>query len=341
MDGAAGAGAGAQHRRQARRRGQRHAAPASTATAAWKLAVGEFAVERGRVAFEDRSIAVPASLDVRDIAVQLRGWTLDGADAAPFRVAARVAVPEGRANAAPGSRAAAGSGVVGSLEATGELKGFADGLAQSAQASLLLRDLPLHLFDPYLDTMLNIDVHKAQTSFKGAVRWERRAGGPVLSLRGDATIDEFRASNESTERAAGQRGLARVRGTASSGRELLSWKSLSLRGMDLALAPGAPTRLAVAETTLDDFFARLVLDESGRLNLQDIARGEPVAGNGTPGSVAASAAASSAAGASASSAAGVPGAAEQAPILELGPITVVSGRLKYTDRFVRPNYSAD
>ena len=98
--------------------------------------------------------AVYPSLDVRDIAVQLRGWTMDGVAAAPFRVAARVTVPEGRSGAAVGSRAAAGSGVVGTLEASGELKGFADGVPKAAQASLLLRDLPLHLLDPYLRIVL-------------------------------------------------------------------------------------------------------------------------------------------------------------------------------------------
>jgi uncharacterized protein involved in outer membrane biogenesis len=70
--------------------------PAAAASAAptgtdmpWKLAVAEFAIDGGQLAFNDRALAVPASLDVRDLAVQLRGWTLDGGAAAPFRVAAR------------------------------------------------------------------------------------------------------------------------------------------------------------------------------------------------------------------------------------------------------------
>ena len=63
-----------------------------------------------------------------------------------------------------------------------------------------------------------------------------------------------------------------VRDGARPARQLLNWKSLSLRGIDLAMAPGAATRLGVAETALSDFFARVVLDENGRLNLQDVAR---------------------------------------------------------------------
>ncbi len=68
-----------------------------------------------------------------------------------------------------------------------------------------------------------------------------------------------------------RRGLAMVR-EAGSGPPLLNWKSLSLRGIDIALAPGAPARVTIAETALSDFFARVVLDEEGRLNLQQVAR---------------------------------------------------------------------
>ena len=187
--------------------------------------------------------------------------------------------------------------------------------------------MPLHLLDPYLDDLLDIDVQKAQTSFKGDVRWARAASGTSVMLRGDATIDDFRATNAATDRAAGPRALAMVR-EGSGGRQLLNWKSLSLRGIDLAMAPGEATRVSVAETALSDFFARIVLDENGRLNLQDVARVTP--------------AAPAASGASAPAA--VPGSASaSAPAAdrEMGPIAVVGGRVNYNDRFVKPNYNAN
>ncbi len=59
---------------------------------------------------------------------------------------------------------------------------------------------------------------------------------------------------------------------ATTARQLLNWKSLSLRGIDLAIAPGKATRFGVESTALSDFFARVVLDENGRLNIQDVAR---------------------------------------------------------------------
>src|SRR6185369_6479224 len=74
----------------------------------------------------------------------------------------------------------------------------------------------------------------------------------------------------------------------------------------------------------------------GRLNLQDVAR--PTA-----------AAASAASGASASASAPVavvraaPAGSTQAPapIVKMGPIAVVGGRVNYNDRFVKPNYNAN
>jgi hypothetical protein len=296
------------------------AAPASGTAGGWKLALGDLAIDKGRVRFADHSLGEPVALDVSELALQVHGWALDSPTGAPFRIAARVAVPAGP------SGKAVGSGVVGSVDARGELKGFADGMPSSAKAKLLLKDLPLHLLDPYLDAFLDIDVQKAQASFKGDVAWERRGAGTSLRLRGDATIDDFRAANAASDRAAPQPALAMVRAAAPT-RQLLDWKSLSMRGIDVAMAPGAPPRIAVAETALSDFFARIVLDENGRLNLQDVARSPATA---TPPASAASAASPVAAAASGS-----------APIFEFGPIVVVNGRVIYNDRFVKPNYTAN
>ena len=269
------------------------------------------------------------ALDVLDLAVELRAFAVDSATTAPFHVSARVSVPAG-----PTGKAV-GSGVVGSIDVRGELAGFTAGVPPSGRAAVLVKDLPLHLLDPYLDDVLDIDVQKAQTSFKGDVRWARAAAGTSLALRGDATIDDFRATNAATDRAAGPRALAMVR-EGSGGRQLLNWKSLSLRGIDLAMAPGEATRVSVAETALSDFFARIVLDENGRLNLQDVARAD-AGGRGAGGERRVGA------GGRVAPARGAPEAParRRRPIVKMGPIAVVGGRVNYNDRFVKPNYNAN
>jgi uncharacterized protein involved in outer membrane biogenesis len=310
------------------------AAPVSARGVAggWKVALGDLAIDKARVAFADRSRDEPVALNLSDFALRVHGWALDAAGTVPFRVSGRVAVPAGA------SGKAIGSGVVGSIDVRGEARGFSGGVPTSATARLLLKDLPLHLVDPYLHAFVDIDVQKAQTSFKGDVAFEHRGNesGPRLRLRGDASIDDFIAASAPLQAPAADRAAAAAN-EALAARQLLNWKLLSLRGIDVALAPGAPAHVAVAETSLTDFFARIVLDERGRLNLQDVARAPAAA----QGAVAAASAASPTPAVVAAASAPPLSSPGLAPLFEFGPIVLVNGRVNYTDHFVTPNYSAD
>ena len=308
------------------------------AAAPWRIILGDLSIDKGRANFADRSLAVPAALDVIDLGLQAHGWALDTLSSVPFHLTARVAVPAGP------SGKAVGAGVVGSVDARGELKAFVFGVPANASAALLLKDLPLHLLDPYLDNLFTLDVQKAQTSFKGDIVWASSAAGASLAVRGDATVDDFRATSTVGDRTAPRSGLAMVR-EGPPGQQLLNWKSLSLRGIGLAITPTKPTRLTVAETALSDFFARVELDETGRLNLQDVARASaPAATADAANAATAASGATTAGGASTSSAtAAAAGAASSGPaaIVSFGPIAVVNGRIAYNDRFVKPNYNAN
>jgi hypothetical protein len=176
----------------------------------------------------------------------------------------KVAVPAG-----PSGRAAAPASSAAST-ARGELKGIVAGVPQSGERDARPQGPAAAPARPYLDAFTSLDVQKAQTSFKGTVAW-RRPPSRASRVRGDATVDDFRATSPLGGRATPRRGLA-LRARRASGPPLLNWKSLSLRGIDVALVPGAPAAGAVAETALSDFFARVVLDEEGRLNLQQVAR---------------------------------------------------------------------
>ena len=308
----------------------------ATRSAVWRLILGDFAVDKGRASFADRSLTVPAALDLIDLGMQAHGWALDTSSAVPFRLTARVAVPAGP------SGKAVGAGVVGNIDVRGELRDFVSGVPANAKAALLLKDLPLHLLDPYLDAFVTMDVQKAQTSFKGDFTWGSSAAGPSLAVRGDASVDDFRATSAVADRFAPTRGLTLVR-EGPAGQTLLNWKSLSLRGIEFAVAPAKPTRIGVAETALSDFFARIVLDETGRLNLQDVAQGSaPATAASTPSSPSAPVVSASAT-ASATNATNAASAASSgsAAIVSFGPIAVVNGRVAFNDHFVKPNYSAN
>ncbi len=297
-----------------------HAAPAPKPEPAntWQIGVTELAIDDGSFKLDDRSLGRPVRLELSTLKLQLQNATLDGAKPAPLVLSARV--KSGRTE--PGSLNYRGTVMWAPLTAQGTVEAV---------------DLPVHAIVPYLADKLNIAVLRADASFKGQVRYAAVAAGAEVQVQGDASLEDFRANT--------------VAGTPSAGtptadspdlgvtEELLSWKSLSIPGIGLAMAPGTATRLQVRQATLSDFFARVIVNPSGRINLQDLVK--------TPQSEAANAAQAAQPLASASAPASAPVAvAASAPspldaIVKMGPISLVNGKVLFSDRFIRPNYSAD
>ena len=98
------------------------------------------------------------------------------------------------------------------------------------------------------------------------------------------------------------------------------------------MAPGKPVAVDVRETALSDFFARIIVQSDGRINLQDML--QPSA---TPQAV------PSASPGNAASAPVSGGAADAgpAPVIRFGPVALTGGRVHFSDYFIQPNYSAD
>jgi uncharacterized protein involved in outer membrane biogenesis/outer membrane protein OmpA-like peptidoglycan-associated protein len=281
----------------------------------WQLALGELLIADGNVKLEDRRFTRPARLEVSALQLQLKGVALDGTKPAPLTLSARI--KSGRAE--PGSLRYQGTVMWAPL---------------TVQGSVDAVDLPVHGVAPYFADHLNIAILRADASYKGQVRYAASQTGAQLQLQGDAALEDFRANSVVARAAAG--GV--VDGSTGSppavsddlgvAEELLSWKSLNAPGITLSMTPGSATRVQVREATLSDFYARLIVNANGRLNLQDMVKAAPV---GPPAS--APQAATAPIGPSAPSA--------QAAVVTMGPITLVNGRVLFSDRFIRPNYSAD
>ena len=280
------------------------ASSAATAppAAPWKVALGELQLQDAAVQFTDRVNARPVRLEVSALNLQAKGAALDGKKPVPVTLSARV--KSGQAEA-------------GSLRYQGTVAW--DPLV--AQGAVELLELPMHALAPYVASQVNLDVLRADASFKGQLRFASTARGPEVALKGDAQLEDFRANT--------------VQGAAGSfAEELLSWKSLNVPGIDLAMAPGAATRVSVREAALSDFYARLIVNPNGRLNLQDLSKTPAqadVAASAPPGAAASAPAPAASAAASAS-----PDA-----IITMGPISLVNGRVLFSDRFIQPNYTAN
>ena len=231
----------------------------------------------------------------------------------------------------------------------------------AAQGQAQLTRLPVHAFVPYFADALNVEVRRAEASYKGGVRFASRPEGASVQVQGDAALEELRVNSMLALPPAPATVAAAGGNSAPRGEPLLNWKALSLRGLDVALAPGKATAVNVKETTLSDFFARIIVFEDGRINLQDLVKSsDPVAvvpdtkvttqtaTTTTTTAVVAPVSAASApvSGASSAVAAGATGQndaknAALAPVINFGPVALVNGRVAFSDRFVRPNYSAN
>ncbi|WCM95063.1 DUF748 domain-containing protein [Acidovorax sp. NCPPB 2350] len=280
------------------------------AVAPWSVRLEEVAVEEGALAFRD---ALPAS----PVEVQLSGLRLQARPVVP--PSGRSAGPAVPAQVSLSAQVGAGRREPGRIAYEGTLS-----MAPwAAQGKLQAQHVPLHAFEPYVAPWLNVNIVRAEGGFEGDVRYAGTPGGPTVSVRGNAALDELRVRAVAPE----QPERAEPAG-AARGEDLLRWRSLALQGVEVAAAPGLPVRVDVRETALSDFFARVVLQKSGRLNLQELVRAQarPAATGATAGDAPAQAAAAP---------------ARPAPIVRFGPVAVSAGSVRFTDYFIEPNYSAD
>lgn len=273
--------------------------PDSAASAAagppWKLQLAALNVERGALRWQDAAVpagVAPVALAVEPLRLQLGAISWPATATVPAQITTQLAALG--ANDQPVAASA------GSLQWSGKL-----GLAPlSASGTLQAKALPVHLLNAYLDPAWGLHLQRAELGMKAEVAAQQAGEAWTANVGGEVRIGPLALLQ--TRVVDGQRVV---------GEDLLSWQSLQLDGLKLALAPGAPLRAAVKDALLEDAYARLIVNEQGRFNLRDIGPAE---------------------------AAAAPASAGSAPAAEFAAerIRVNRGLVDFNDRFVRPNYSA-
>ncbi len=275
--------------------------PPATPEAAtpWGLTLADVRLQGGRVRFLDE--LPPGGVALLVSGLGLRVQNLQPLAAQPpeaaLQLQARVSDQDRnreQASTEPGRVA---------LQGTLRLPGREAGLR--LRTGLRIERLPLHALAPYVADRLNLELLRADASVRGDLALALTDAGPAVELAADAALEDVRAH------------------TLAPGEELLSWTSLQLRGLRVGLAPGRATTVQVGETVLSDYFARIVIDEQGRINLQGLVKPAPDNGGTTPAAPDATA------------------SAAPAPDIRVGPVSLVNGRVLFSDRFIRPNYTAN
>ncbi len=297
-------------------------APSQAAGAPWHVQVRNATLSDGLLQFADASLhpeqhLPPVRAELRQLQVEVQDFAWSGDRPMPparVTLSARIGRPS-----LAGSRSPRG----------GELgwKGTLGASPLTASGNLRIVRFPVALVTPWVAERLPVSLLRAEAGYVGRVDLRAAPAGLAVTATGDALLGDVHL----TTLAAAPPASAASTASATPPDELLGWQSLSLKGLKFALKPDATPRLDIAQVDLDDLFARVLVTEQGRLNLQDI--GGASAGATPPGDAAS---APPAPPASAAAAASTP-----LPIdIAIGGIRLVNGRVDYTDHFVRPNYSA-
>lgn len=205
---------------------------------------------------------------------------------------------------------------------------------EPADASLrvVANRLDVAPFASFVEVPLNVRIDSADLSANGHIRYRDHKPAPFFSYQGWARLGRVHILDKVTND------------------DFLRWNSLSATGLRVRMGKGTPL-FHVGSLALNDFYARIIMNANGRLNLQDVVSNPaeaPVsvtrAQNGTapatnpPSSTSArTPAANSSTGAALAQAATTTAPAD----IHIGQIILASGNLNYTDNFIKPNYTAN
>ncbi|MEO8998134.1 MAG: DUF748 domain-containing protein, partial [Rhodanobacter sp.] len=184
-----------------------------------------------------------------------------------------------------------------------------------ADLQLTTRRLDIAGFVPYASVPLNVVVTSARLSSKGKLHFDGRTSQPKLDYQGDAAFEHVRVQDKLT------------------GDDLMRWGSLAGSHIDLRYGRGVP-RMHLRGLVLNAFYARVIVNSNGRLNLSDVIAKEaqaPVSVTRAENNVPAAAPKPQQ-----TTAPAVPAAD-----IHIGQINLANGQLNYTDNFIKPNYTAN
>lgn len=262
----------------------------------WQLDMGPLQITEGVGSLDDQFVPGGAKLETRDFKASMGAWQLGAAS--PQMISVKVDFTVG----AQTQRRSAGQFVFdGAVHWPWSAAEQVQTPGLQLKGHLQLNRFPLQRLRAYAADWLNFNLRRADLSYTGDLDLTLPQAGPGLQLQGNLVLENLRALN------------------SSDGGVLLDIQALNLRGFELGLDAGTLKRLKIAETGLSDFFAHVLVDAQGHLNLQHLVKTQ----------------------ASASSSLAPSDSVPAKPVWILGPIGVVNGRVLFTDHFIKPHYSAD
>jgi uncharacterized protein involved in outer membrane biogenesis len=245
--------------------------------------------------------------------LRVQGLGVDFEDGA-VQPAAKVRVTQARLaveniDSTPGTKAnvdfAARIGTRGRIA----IKGTTSAQPLGADAIVEASALELVPFQAYVASRANVVLTSGTVDARGHLVYANGTDGAAVRYAGNVSVNDFASMD------------------LAGSQELARWKTLAVTEANVDTAP---FRAAIGGIALDGFYARLILDAGGKLNIGQLsapAAGATPATAPTPPPPPASAATPAAA------------APRDIPV-SIGRVQLGDGEIEYSDFFVKPNYSA-
>ncbi|MDR2613861.1 MAG: DUF748 domain-containing protein [Candidatus Accumulibacter sp.] len=297
----------------------------ASASTPWTVEVDKSVGEGIAIRFEDAAVSPKAVQNIERLGFELSGVSSEAGRTADVKMAFRL-------------------NRKGEVAVDGKL-GL---LPLNADLNMNVKNIELPPLQAYFSEKLNIDVARGSLSLGGKARLRQRvetsdargakrapedASPDTLTggFTGQITIGDFQAVEKPQAFGdAPASGKAPASGAKPS--DFLHWRTLRLGKIDARLGPAS---LAIGEIALADFFARVIVSPRGELNLLKIVRAN--------GETEADAEAGAPPAESPEGRATAPIAVESGPVLPvtIDRITLRGGSVRFTDNFVKPNYTAN
>ncbi|MGE5247397.1 MAG: DUF748 domain-containing protein [Verrucomicrobiota bacterium] len=177
----------------------------------------------------------------------------------------------------------------------------------SVNARISAKNLPIGVTQPYYTSRVKIVLTGGEYSADGVLSIDARKGKPLhAGYRGDMFVRNFASVDK------------------ERGEDFLKFGTLHLGGME---AGYNPTAVSIREVSLSDFYSRIIVNPDATLNLQGIIAKADADNTAVPTEA--------------------PGAADNAAAgsgptpVRIEAVTLQGGNVNFSDRYIRPNYSAN
>jgi len=300
----------------------------SVASRPWQAALKQLKIEQSDIQFADEQVASrnegkPAVQQLSNIDMTLGNLAL---------------VPQGTAASPSPLSLKLSHNKRGTLSASGSLTLSPFG----ANLQIDGKRMAVNAFQPYFADQINAVFTSGSIGAKGKLMLQLPEHRPVrASYAGSLNLADIHTLDKIT------------------GDDFVSWKSLYFGNVNAQVnTQKNPLAISLGNIALSDFYARIIVNTDGHLNLQDILVKNDQEGKSTPTSLTQSALSPG----KLPPAEGLPGSsmparaaqqeqsAEKAegsqnvdtrPLIRIGQITLQDGNINFTDNFIKPSYTAN